>query len=231
METTQTCEGEGSRIDAKYFKTTHAPGEEASEKGLHVQLWVRHDACVQVETVQPVVPAAGRQVSSSHRAEAAGLIIRNWKCHDLKVGGAKLKTVYKMRIMYKVRWTASVFSGNRTVLLSPNSFPPQFDFLRGCDDGGDAAGVHLQQGHLGHGVRGEEGRASGLRSLHVPAGQTQLEPRSVMWQETLTQRQADATAGKHGRVGCAQTSNIWNLIRNLWRHESHTHYLHESFQI
>lgn len=66
METTQTCEGEGSRIDAKYFKTTHAPGEETSEKGFHVQLWVRHDACVQVETVQPVVPAAGRQMSSSH---------------------------------------------------------------------------------------------------------------------------------------------------------------------
>lgn len=33
------------------------PGEEAFEKGCEIKLWVWHDACVQVEVVQPVVPA------------------------------------------------------------------------------------------------------------------------------------------------------------------------------
>lgn len=57
METTQMCEGEKRRIEAKYLKTSNAPGEEASEEGFHVKMWVWHDACVQVQTVQPVVPA------------------------------------------------------------------------------------------------------------------------------------------------------------------------------
>lgn len=62
--------GEGSRREAKYLKTSKAPGEETSEKGFDVKMWIWHDACVQVETVQPVVPAAGKQTGSSHRAEA-----------------------------------------------------------------------------------------------------------------------------------------------------------------
>lgn len=64
------CQGEGSRIEAKYLKASRAPGEETSEKGFHVKTCIWHDACVQVETVQPAVPAAGKQMSSSHRADA-----------------------------------------------------------------------------------------------------------------------------------------------------------------
>lgn len=75
--------------------------------------------------------------------------------------------------------------------------PPQFDLPCGSDDGGDAAGVHLQQGHPGRGVRGEERGAGGPGSLHAPAGETQLEALGVVREETLAQRQADAAAGKH----------------------------------
>lgn len=78
-----------------------------------------------------------------------------------------------------------------------NCIPPAFDLLCGRDDGGDAAGVHLHEGHLGQGVRGEEHRASVPGSLHVPTGETQLETLGVVWEETLTQRQADTSAGKY----------------------------------
>lgn len=78
-----------------------------------------------------------------------------------------------------------------------NGIPPAFDLLCGRNDGGDAAGVHLHEGHLGSGVRGEERRASVPGSLYVPTGETQLETLRVVWEETLTQRQADATAGRH----------------------------------
>lgn len=71
IETTQMCERGTSRIEAKYLKTSNAPGEETSEKGFPVKMWVWHDACVQVETVQPVVPATGKQMSSSLSAEAS----------------------------------------------------------------------------------------------------------------------------------------------------------------
>lgn len=74
--------------------------------------------------------------------------------------------------------------------------PPEFDLLCSSEDGGDAAGVHLQESHLSWGVRGQQGGASSLSPLHVPAGQTQLEALSVL-QEPLTQSQADATAGRH----------------------------------
>lgn len=33
------------------------PGEEAFEKGFYIKLWVGHDACVEVDVVQAVVPA------------------------------------------------------------------------------------------------------------------------------------------------------------------------------
>lgn len=75
--------------------------------------------------------------------------------------------------------------------------PPELDFLRSADDGGDAAGVHLQQGHLSRGVRGEEGRSSSLSPTHVPAGQTQLDALRVPGEQTLTKCQANATAQKH----------------------------------
>lgn len=74
---------------------------------------------------------------------------------------------------------------------------PEFDLLCCCDDRGDAAGVHLEQRHMGRGVRGEEGRAGGLCPLHVPARQAELEALGVMSEETLAQRQADATAERH----------------------------------
>lgn len=61
-----------------------------------------------------------------------------------------------------------------------NCIPPAFDFLCGRDDRGDAAGVHLHEGHMGHRVRGKERRASVPGSLHVPAGETQLETLGVM---------------------------------------------------
>lgn len=73
---------------------------------------------------------------------------------------------------------------------------PEFDLLCGGDDGGDAAGVHLQQGHLGGGVRGEQRRASGLSPPHAPAGQAQLEAPGVLREETLAQHQADAAPGR-----------------------------------
>lgn len=75
--------------------------------------------------------------------------------------------------------------------------PPEFDLVRSTDDGGDAAGVHLQQGHLSRGVRGEEGRASSLSPAHVPAGQAQLHTLRVLWEQALAKCQADATAEKH----------------------------------
>lgn len=37
------------------------PGEEAFEKGFYIKLGVWHDACIQEEVVQPVVPAAENQ--------------------------------------------------------------------------------------------------------------------------------------------------------------------------
>lgn len=62
MDTTQMCEGESSRIDTKYLKTSNAPGEETSEKGFQVKMWVWHYAYIQVETVQhSPVPAAGNK--------------------------------------------------------------------------------------------------------------------------------------------------------------------------
>lgn len=161
METTQMCQGEGSRIEAKYLKASRAPGEETSEKGFHVKMCIWHDACVQVETVQPVVPAAGKQMSSSHRADAP---VKT--CPTGQDGGGNTDELH----LYYLQTEQSV----------SQKLLPQFDFLCCCNDGGDAAGVHLQQGHLGHGVRGEEGRASSLCSLHVPAGETQLEPPSVL---------------------------------------------------
>lgn len=60
--TTQTREGGGwQNIKKKIKKSSNVPGEEAAEKGFHIKMWVWHDAGVQVETVQPVVPAAGKQ--------------------------------------------------------------------------------------------------------------------------------------------------------------------------
>lgn len=37
-------------------KITTIPGEEALEEGFHIKLWVGHDACIEIEVVQPVVP-------------------------------------------------------------------------------------------------------------------------------------------------------------------------------
>lgn len=58
--------------------------------------------------------------------------------------------------------------------------PPDFDFLSCTENRGDAAGVYLQQVHLACRVRGEEGRACGLSSLHVPAAQAEVETLCVV---------------------------------------------------
>lgn len=75
--------------------------------------------------------------------------------------------------------------------------PPEFDLLRCSHDRGDAAGVHLEQRHLGSRVRGQEGRAGGLGPLHVPAGQAELQALRVVREEALAQRQANATEQRH----------------------------------
>lgn len=57
-------------------------------------------------------------------------------------------------------------------------------------------GVHIQmqEVHMSIGVGAQEGGPSGLCPLHVPAGQAQPET-TVLRQQPLTQRQADAAAG------------------------------------
>lgn len=74
---------------------------------------------------------------------------------------------------------------------------PEFELLCSSEDRGDAAGVHLQQGHLGCRVRGEESSTSSLCPTHVSTGQAQLQALCVLGEETLTQCQANATARKH----------------------------------
>lgn len=49
-------------------KIDRAPGEEAFEKGFDIKLRVWHDTCVQVEVVQPVIPAA-HNPSHKHKAQ------------------------------------------------------------------------------------------------------------------------------------------------------------------
>lgn len=68
----KTC---GNVLDAKHAGSgkenghcrTKIPGEEAPEKGCYIKLWVWHDACVQVEIVQPMVPVEDkRTVRETH---------------------------------------------------------------------------------------------------------------------------------------------------------------------
>lgn len=75
--------------------------------------------------------------------------------------------------------------------------PPEFDLLCCSHDWGNAACVHLKQRHLGSRVGGQEGRPGGLRPLHVPAGQAELEALRVVREEALAQRQANATEQRH----------------------------------
>lgn len=42
------------------------PGEEPFKKGLYIKLWVWHDACVQVEVIQPVIPVENRRTFLLH---------------------------------------------------------------------------------------------------------------------------------------------------------------------
>ena len=96
----------------------------------------------------------------------------------------------------QTKWLSNCYS-NPCVCVCEAFLLPEPDLPCGADDRGDAAGVQLQQGHLGRGVRREEGSASSLSPTHVPAAQTQLQAFRVLREETLAKRQADATAGRH----------------------------------
>lgn len=65
-------------------QTSKVPGEEAFEKGSHIKLWVRHDSCVQVEVVQPVIPAVVHAYSALQHTRSLHLDHRLcFKCFKL----------------------------------------------------------------------------------------------------------------------------------------------------
>lgn len=47
--------------ESEASKIKSVPGEEASEKSFYIKLWVWHDACIQVEVIQPLIPAGDKQ--------------------------------------------------------------------------------------------------------------------------------------------------------------------------
>lgn len=58
--------------------------------------------------------------------------------------------------------------------------------MGGAEHRADRANVQVQQVYVGVGVRGQQSGAGRLSPLHVPAGQTQLQP-TVLTEQPLTQ--------------------------------------------
>lgn len=83
---------------------------------------------------------------------------------------------------------------------------PGLDLLGSTEHRLCRAHVQLQEVHTSIGVGPHEGVASGLCPMHVPTGQAQPET-TVLCQQPLTQRQADAAAGRQTARACQQTCN------------------------
>lgn len=73
-----------SEVEMRACKLNKVPGEEAFVKGYYIKLWVWHDACIQVEVVQPVIPAVDIQ-SHTYCIQFSNTVVPNLFLEDLKI--------------------------------------------------------------------------------------------------------------------------------------------------